>query len=77
MRLTVAGIPKLIDNKTEFNMSPQEFSNGINKCVRAGASLIGGCCGTTPDHISAVIRSIVYISVRTCIIPNIHYRRRD
>ena len=53
-----AGMPKLINNITEFCMSPQEFSNGIIECIQAGASLVGGCCGTTPEHISATIRAI-------------------
>jgi len=53
-----AGMPKLINNITEFGMSPQEFSKGIIECIHAGASLVGGCCGTTPEHISAAIRAI-------------------
>ena len=55
-----AGMPKLINNITEFGMSPQEFSKGIIECIHAGASLVGGCCGTTPEHISAAIRAITH-----------------
>ena len=49
-----AGRPRLVDGKTVFNMDPETFAAGIAKCVDAGARLVGGCCGTTPDHIRAV-----------------------
>ena len=49
-----AGKPKLVDDSTVFEMSPGEFAAGIKGCIRAGAKLVGGCCGTTPEHISAV-----------------------
>ncbi|MHC4572038.1 MAG: homocysteine S-methyltransferase family protein [Planctomycetota bacterium] len=49
-----AGKPKLVDNLTVFEMAPADFAEGIAKCSRAGAHLVGGCCGTTPEHIRAV-----------------------
>ena len=49
-----AGRPKLIDNKTVFDMAPAAFAVGIAECLRAGARLVGGCCGTSPEHIRAV-----------------------
>ena len=49
-----AGKPKLVDDQTIFEMAPQPFATGIAECVRAGARLVGGCCGTTPEHIRAV-----------------------
>ena len=49
-----AGRPKLIDNKTIFEMEPEPFVAGIEKCLSAGASLVGGCCGTSPGHIRAL-----------------------
>ena len=53
-----AGKPRLINNKTEFNMSPTEFSKGVVECIRAGACLVGGCCGTSPEHIYAVAHAL-------------------
>lgn len=47
-----AGLPKLIDNRTVFDMNPSEFAEWGQVLVEAGASLIGGCCGTTPDFIA-------------------------
>ena len=49
-----AGKPKLVDDKTVFEMAPSDFATGIAECLHAGASLVGGCCGTTPEHIRAV-----------------------
>jgi len=49
-----AGKPKLNGDKTVFDMSPVAFAAGISECVRAGARLVGGCCGTSPEHIRAV-----------------------
>ena len=46
-----AGKPLLVEDKTVFDMSPEEFAEGIENCVKAGARLVGGCCGTTPAHI--------------------------
>ncbi len=49
-----AGRPKLIGDKTVFDMAPATFVTGIAECIRAGARLVGGCCGTSPEHIQAV-----------------------
>ncbi|MGB2862736.1 MAG: homocysteine S-methyltransferase family protein [Sedimentisphaerales bacterium] len=49
-----AGRPKLIGDKTVFEMAPESFAAGIAECLHAGAKLVGGCCGTSPEHIRAV-----------------------
>jgi len=49
-----AGKPRLDGDKTVFDMGPDEFAEGIEKCLDAGAQIVGGCCGTTPEHIRAV-----------------------
>lgn len=46
-----AGKPKLVNNQTVFDMSPKDFAAGIAECLHVGAHLVGGCCGTTPEHI--------------------------
>ena len=46
-----AGKPKLINGETVFDMNPSTYSDGLAKCMQAGAKILGGCCGTTPDHI--------------------------
>jgi 5-methyltetrahydrofolate--homocysteine methyltransferase len=49
-----AGKPKLADNVTVYEMDATSFAAGIGQCLRAGARLVGGCCGTSPEHIRAV-----------------------
>ena len=53
-----AGKPKLVENKTIFEMAPEPFAKGIKDCISAGAKIVGGCCGTTPEHIRAVAELI-------------------
>ena len=53
-----AGKPKLVEGRTVYDMSPEDFADGMIKCLESGASLIGGCCGTTLDHLKAVVRRI-------------------
>ncbi len=50
-----AGKPKLDDNdKAFYDMKPSDFAAGVRACIDAGATLAGGCCGTSPDHIRAI-----------------------
>ncbi len=46
-----AGIPFLRDNQTIFPASPDDMASFVPKLVEAGVSVLGGCCGTGPDHI--------------------------
>ena len=49
-----AGQPKLVDGRTVFNQTPSQFAEGLAKCLENGARFLGGCCGTTPEHIAAL-----------------------
>ena len=50
-----AGVPVIgEDNLPHYPMGPEEFAGIVKECVDMGAVLIGGCCGTSPEHISAV-----------------------
>ncbi|TFG37585.1 MAG: 5-methyltetrahydrofolate--homocysteine methyltransferase, partial [Syntrophobacterales bacterium] len=53
-----AGIPQLVGNKTVFSMKPLEFSFFGKEFVSKGVTLIGGCCGTTPEHIQALKEAV-------------------
>ncbi|QGY44947.1 methionine synthase [Maribellus comscasis] len=53
-----AGMPVYKDGETVFPESPEEMAMLIPKIISAGANMIGGCCGTTPEHIQKV-REIV------------------
>lgn len=49
-----AGMPELVDDKTVYKMTPEEFASHMEKLVEAGAGILGGCCGSEPAHIAAV-----------------------
>lgn len=49
-----AGMPQLVNGKTIFPMQPEDFGFWAPKLVQAGATYVGGCCGTTPQHIAAI-----------------------
>ena len=46
-----AGLPRTINGETVFTMGPKEYAREAVSIAKAGAWLLGGCCGTTPDHI--------------------------
>lgn len=49
-----AGVPELLEGRTVFRETPEAMAAGVAELVRAGAVIIGGCCGTTPAHIAAM-----------------------
>ena len=48
-----AGQPKLVEMKVVYDETPDQMVTGVVPLLEAGASIIGGCCGSTPDHIRA------------------------
>ena len=50
-----AGLPVNIDGKTQYNIDAEAFSEYMTEMAKMGATILGGCCGTTPDHIRAVV----------------------
>lgn len=53
-----AGLPVVVNGKDVFKVEPEEFSESQLRNLEKGISLLGGCCGTTPDHIKALIHKI-------------------
>ncbi len=53
-----AGKGRLVEKRLVFDMPPARFAAGVEECVRAGARLVGGCCGTSPAHIKAMVESV-------------------
>jgi len=49
-----AGMPTLVEGKTVFKVGPEAFAEHVRQLMAAGASIVGGCCGTTPAHLRAV-----------------------
>ncbi len=50
-----AGLPVSINGVTTYNVTPDEFAQKQLEILKNGACALGGCCGTTPDHIKAMI----------------------
>ena len=53
-----AGLPVLRDGRTEYDISPEEFAAEVADAISDGVSIVGGCCGTTPQHIRALTSAI-------------------
>jgi 5-methyltetrahydrofolate--homocysteine methyltransferase len=53
-----AGMPKLKDGVTVFDMGAVEFASYADDFIKAGANILGGCCGTTPDHIFELAKNL-------------------
>ena len=57
-----AGLPVLSDGKEVYPESPEEMAAYVPALVDAGVNIVGGCCGTTPDHIRALKSAIANLS---------------
>ncbi len=57
-----AGLPRLKDGRTEFTMDASSFADAVVPLVGAGASFIGGCCGTSPEYIRLASEALKNIS---------------
>ena len=67
-----AGMPSLDDEgNTVYDVGPDDFARQMIPLIEAGASIVGGCCGTTPDHIRALHEATRGMS------PVAHKRRED
>lgn len=52
-----AGLPKQRDGETYYDVSPEIFAETMQKVVEKGAAIVGGCCGTTPEHLAKMIEA--------------------
>ena len=53
-----AGLPKLVDGAITYEITPAQFAAGVLDLVTAGATMVGGCCGTSPSFVEAIVKSI-------------------
>jgi 5-methyltetrahydrofolate--homocysteine methyltransferase len=53
-----AGLPEMVDGRTVYRQTPAEFAGYVPQLLEAGASFIGGCCGTTPEFIKAAAEKL-------------------
>lgn len=54
-----AGLPQIVDGKTHYALTPDEMARWMREFVAIdGVNLVGGCCGTTPAHLAAVVEAV-------------------
>ena len=53
-----AGLPRTENGKTLYDIGPEEFSDLMTEIARMGVQCLGGCCGTTPEHIRMTIEKV-------------------
>jgi methionine synthase / methylenetetrahydrofolate reductase(NADPH) len=65
-----AGMPREVQGRSMYMASPEYMATYAAHLVRAGAKVLGGCCGTTPEHIAAMIEGIRPLSPRQARVPS-------
>lgn len=53
-----AGLPRSENGKTVYDITPQDFANIVSEFISNGVSIVGGCCGTTPEHIKLLVKKL-------------------
>ncbi|MEO7682635.1 MAG: bifunctional homocysteine S-methyltransferase/methylenetetrahydrofolate reductase [Gemmatimonadaceae bacterium] len=64
-----AGMPREVSGRSMYMASPEYMATYAHHLVQAGAKIVGGCCGTTPDHIAAMVEGIRPLSPRQPRVP--------
>ena len=53
-----AGIPRLVGSQTTFDITPITMAEFAKKYIEIGAQIVGGCCGSTPEHVAAIVKAV-------------------
>ena len=53
-----AGLPEIVDGRTRYSITREEFVEAMQALVRRGAAMVGGCCGTDPGYIRALAEAV-------------------
>jgi 5-methyltetrahydrofolate--homocysteine methyltransferase len=61
-----AGQPVLVNMQVQYNETPEEMSAGLPGLLAAGARIVGGCCGSTPEHIRMFRKILDRSTVKSC-----------
>ena len=70
-----AGMPRDVSGRTMYMASPEYMATYARHLVQAGAKVIGGCCGTTPEHIREMVEGIRPLSPRQARVPTTQRRK--
>jgi len=57
-----AGLPQAVNGKTVYDVGPDEFAADVTALIRRGVRIAGGCCGTTPSHLTALCKASADLS---------------
>jgi homocysteine S-methyltransferase len=60
-----AGLPRAVEGRNVYLCSPEYMASFARKAIAAGAQMVGGCCGTTPNHIRAMRSAMRAIDTQT------------
>jgi methionine synthase I (cobalamin-dependent)/5,10-methylenetetrahydrofolate reductase len=63
-----AGMPRDVGGRTMYMASPEYMATYARHLVQAGAKVVGGCCGTTPEHIKAIVEGVRPLAPRTRVV---------
>jgi homocysteine S-methyltransferase len=64
-----AGMPRDVGGRSMYMASPEYMATYARHLVQAGAKIVGGCCGTTPDHIKAMVEGVRPLAPRSRVVP--------
>jgi 5-methyltetrahydrofolate--homocysteine methyltransferase len=53
-----AGVPRIIGDAVVYEADPETLAQHIRRYADQGARIVGGCCGTTPEHVAAIARAL-------------------
>jgi 5-methyltetrahydrofolate--homocysteine methyltransferase len=53
-----AGLPRMVGDVAAYDLTPEQMGEYAARFVRAGAQIVGGCCGTSPAHVEAIARAV-------------------
>lgn len=58
-----AGLPEVSGGETKYTLAPADYARAVEPMIRAGATIVGGCCGTDPDYIAALSEALGTLEV--------------
>ncbi len=53
-----AGVPKMVGDEVQYEATPEIIASHVSRYVEQGARIVGGCCGSTPAHVAAIVAAV-------------------
>jgi methionine synthase I (cobalamin-dependent) len=53
-----AGVPRVVEGEVRYPEDPESFAARVSAFAASGARVLGGCCGSTPEHVAALARAL-------------------